>query len=93
MEFLVHLLRVKAPGRLTPEQLKKLEGNCRHVDGPWWIMEGDPEYLDVRVAEVATGITSGLHPDDVAPGQPIIDHAVDIFNLPSWPPPSDWTDR
>lgn len=84
MQFEVSLLKV--PVRLTSDQLEELNENCRHVDGRFWIMEGDPDCLSVRVRELAIGITSGLHPDDVPPGRPIIDHAVDIFDLRSWPP-------
>ena len=93
MEFEVHLIRVKAPDRLSPEHQRELDVNCRHIDGPWWIFEGDEEALDVRVFFVAQGITTGLHPDDVPPGQPIINHAVDIFGIPSWPPPAGWRSR
>lgn len=84
MQFEVTLIRV--PKTLSAEQQRSLDVNCRHVEGPWWIMEGDPGYLPMRVGEFATGVTSGLHPDDVPVGQPIIDHAVDIFGLTSWPP-------
>lgn len=88
MEFLVHLIRV--PARLIDNQQNELAVNCRYVEGRWWIFEGDAEALVTPVRILADGITTGLHVDDVPPGQPIIDHAVDIFGLPSWPPPAGW---
>lgn len=90
MEFLVSLIRVRASGSLTPDEQEELEENCRHVDGPWWIFEGDEDALNVRVRVAAEGVTPGLHPDDIPPGKPIIDHAIDIFGLPCWPPPPGW---
>ena len=84
MFYSVTLIRV--PAGLTSEQRQELDDNCRHVDGRWWIMEGDLDYLSFRVQAKAEGVTTGLHPDDLPPGQPIIDHAVAIFNLGCWPP-------
>jgi hypothetical protein len=84
MEFLVSLIR--QPAHLTPDQLIELEANCRHVDGPWWIFEGDTEAFSFPVREYAQGVTTGLHPDDIPPGQAIIRHAQEIFLLRSWPP-------
>ena len=83
-EFLVSLIRV--PRRLTETQRAELEANCRHIDGRYWIFEGDDDALDTPITVLDRGITSGTHPDDVPPGEAIIRHAVDIFCLPGWPP-------
>lgn len=84
MMFEVSLIRV--PDKLTTEQSAELDTNCRHVDGRYWIFEGDDEALETPMRVLARGVTSGTHPDDVPPGKPIIDHAVQIFSLGSWPP-------
>jgi hypothetical protein len=83
--FLVNLIRV--PRTLMDAQLRELEVNeCRHIEGRWWIFEGDEDALETPCRFVAEGVTGGLHRDDVPDGQPIIDHAVDIFRLGNWPP-------
>jgi hypothetical protein len=83
MNFEVNLIRV--PFEMTTEQRKEIDDNCRHVEGRWWIFEGDEDALDVPIRVFTTGVTTGLHPDDIPPGKPIIDHAVEIFRLGSWP--------
>lgn len=92
--FEVNLIRV--PNPLTAEQRTELADNgCRHLTGSWWIFEGDVCALRTPAEVVATGLTPGLHPDDIADGDPIIEHAIDIFDLSSWPPPSgpSWVDH
>jgi hypothetical protein len=84
MLFEVNLIRV--PSSLTPPQRDELEENCRHVDGRWWIFEGDDDALNTPIRVFAVGVTGGCHPDDIPAGQPSIDHAVDIFGLAAWPP-------
>lgn len=84
MEFLVNLVRV--PATLTAEERAELERNCRHVDGRYWIFEGDMGALKTPMSFIAEGVVGGCHEDDVPPGRPIIDLAVDAFRLPSWPP-------
>lgn len=77
---------VRVPPELTNDQRAEMERNCRHIDGRYWIFEGDMGALDTPMTLLAEGITGGCHPDDVPPGQPIIDHAVDVFLLAGWPP-------
>jgi hypothetical protein len=84
MFFEVNLIRV--PADLTDYQRHELSENCRHVDGRWWIFEGDEDALETPIRVFAVGVTTGLHPDDIPQGKPIIDHAVDIFRLGTWPP-------
>lgn len=54
---------VKITRRPTSEQLQTLEANCTHVKGPFWIMEGDVDYLrdeGIRLREVAEGAVGAL---------------------------------
>lgn len=84
MMFAVSLIR--APADLDERQLAELELNCRHVEGRWCIFEGDEDALTTPISVWSEGVTTGLHEDDVATGQPIIDLAVEIFGLTGWPP-------
>lgn len=61
MEFWTTLIKVtkKAEG----EALKSLEGNCTHVTGDYWIMEGDVDCLrddGVQLEELAEGAVGSL---------------------------------
>lgn len=83
--FLVNLVRV--PNMLTEAQQRELTDNeCRHVEGRYWIFEGDIDALETPVRFIAEGVTTGTHPDDVPPGEAIIAHCKRIFGLRSWPP-------
>ncbi len=85
MKYEVNLIRV--PVSLTADQRTELADNCcRHLEGRWWIFEGDVCALRTPSEVYAVGITTGLHPDDIPDGLPIIEHAVDIFRLSCWPP-------
>lgn len=92
--FEVNLIRV--PNPLRAEQRSELVENCcRYLSGSWWIFEGDVCALRTPVEVLAVGATPGLHPDDIPDGDPIIEHAIEIFGLPQWPPlaqPS-WVDH
>lgn len=60
IEFWTTLLCVEEP---DAQGMKALRENCTHVLGPWWIMEGDTDYLreeGVRFEEVAEGAVGAL---------------------------------
>lgn len=61
IQFWTTLIRVTR--RPTPEQLDKLQANCTHITGPWWIMEGDTNYLrgeGIRLREIQEGAVGAL---------------------------------
>ena len=64
VEFWVSL--IKASNGNNPAAKAVLEDNCTHVKGPYWIYEGETEYLEadgVRfevVGEGAVGCLGGL---------------------------------
>jgi hypothetical protein len=60
MEFWTTLIKVR---RTTSDGAEALRANCTHVTGPYWIMEGDLDYLreaGVRFSEVAQGVVGSL---------------------------------
>jgi hypothetical protein len=60
MEFWTTLLCVDNP---DAQGTKALQENCTHVLGPWWIMEGETDYLrdeGVRFEEIAEGAVGAL---------------------------------
>jgi hypothetical protein len=60
-EFLTTLIKVTRAS--TPEAKASLEGNCTHVTGPYWIMEGDVDCLrqdGIRLKEIAEGVVGCL---------------------------------
>lgn len=61
-EFWTTLLKVEP----RSEKAQALIANCTHVTGPYWIMEGDTDYLRAEgirfdvIAEGAVGCLGGL---------------------------------
>lgn len=54
---------IKVTRRPTPDQDAALRANCTHVSGPYWIMEGDTDYLreeGIHFQEVAEGAVGAL---------------------------------
>lgn len=54
---------IKVTRNPTPEQAAALKANCTHIRGPYWIMEGETDYLreeGIRFREVAEGAVPGL---------------------------------
>ena len=68
MEFWTTLIQVTgAPTIASRDALRK---NCTHVAGPYWIMEGDVDYLrdeGVHLLELAEGAVSSL--GDLSPAE------------------------
>ena len=79
--FEVQLLRV--PPHLSVDEQRELDANAVHVDGRWWIFEGEVEFFETPVARWATGYTKSIHSSEV---DDLKAHAVEIFDLNGWPP-------
>ena len=64
-EFWTTLIKVTKP-MISEQANRALCANCTHVSGPYWIMEGDLDYLGdegvpfAAVAEGAVGALGGL---------------------------------
>lgn len=58
MLFEVNFIQV--PTNLTPSEEKKLDVNCTHVKGPYWIFEGELWCLDCRLILIDTGVVGCL---------------------------------
>lgn len=85
MEFWTTLLSV---AEANEQATKALQANCIHVAGPFWIMEGETEYLrdeGVRFEEVAEGAVEAL--GDLSQGELIAvckkSFGVDIVPWPT----------
>lgn len=61
MEFWTTLIRIT--DKPTGKALESLKANCTHIDGNFWIMEGDVDALrddGLKIEEVAEGAVGSL---------------------------------